>query len=194
MMLHSLTVEQQPMSTQLILQQPAIYSLHVDNHTTLNQQLVEGFLQHRHRDDIKQSHFFHQRYENIYLDESHIAAIAKIKDAAIMAAAKILKQSDTGLKAGLWFNAMEKGHITTAHRHDDDDELLSAVYYIQVPENSGELEFTHQRCTTYLQPEAGLMVFFPPDLMHRVLENKSDQLRLSLGINIGPLNQSESLF
>ena len=179
------------MSANIILQQAAIYSLQLENYQALNQKLIEGFLQCRDRPDIKQTHFFHQRYENIYLDEEHIAAIADIKQAAINAAADILNKDAATLKAGLWFNAMEKGHITTAHRHDDDDELLSAVYYIQVPENSGELEFTRQRCTTYLKPETGMMAFFPPDLMHRVLENKSNELRLSLGINIGPVEEPE---
>lgn len=182
------------MNANIICQQAAIYSLQLDHYQTLNQKLIEGFLQYRDKPDIKQTHFFHQRYENIYLDEQHIAAIADIKKAAINSAASLLNKEANTLKAGLWFNAMEKNHITTAHRHDDDDELLSAVYYIQVPENSGDLEFTQQRCTTYLKPQAGMMAFFPPSLMHRVLENKSDELRLSLGINIGPLYQQDDNF
>ena len=175
-----------PMPAPLKLQHPPLYSVILDDFEKLNQQLIEGFLQHGNDPDVKQTHYFHDRYENIYLQEKHIAAIGKIKQAAVQYAAEILQQPTEQLKAGLWFNAMGKGHVTTAHRHDDDDELLSAVYYVQTPENSGELEFTTSHCTTRLKPQAGMMAFFPPDLMHSVGKNLSDELRLSLGINIGP--------
>ena len=36
-------------------------------------------------------------------------------------------------------HAMDAGQRTTLHHHDENDELLSAVYYIRVPENSGNL-------------------------------------------------------
>ena len=39
--------------------------------------------------------------------------------------------------------------------------------------------------TTRITPEAGLFLFFPPNLRHRVETNRSDALRLSLAFNCG---------
>ena len=86
---------------------------------------------------------------------------------------------------------MPPGAITTAHRHDDDDDLLSGVYYVDVPENSGYLvlhQGTHQ---DVIQPEAGLFIFFAPDVVHEVTENLSHANRISIGMNFGSLDEND---
>ena len=90
------------------------------------------------------------------------------------------------LRAGFWFNAMEAGHRTTLHHHDENDELLSAVYYIRVPENSGELILHDDDRKVCIQPQEGKLVMFAPDVLHEVTANLSSGLRLSVGMNIGP--------
>jgi len=92
--------------------------------------------------------------------------------------------------AGYWFNHMPAGAVTTLHRHDDDDELLSAAYYVTVPENSGDLIIHTESGPLRIQPEAGSIIFFYPDVAHEVTENRSDQNRLSLGINFGSRNSN----
>ena len=37
-------------------------------------------------------------------------------------------------------------------------------------------------------PEEGMFVFFPADMLHEVTINNSPEMRLSLGINIGPVD------
>ncbi|MCW9014168.1 MAG: 2OG-Fe(II) oxygenase family protein [Gammaproteobacteria bacterium] len=152
----------------------------------MNTALLTGFIQHMNDEDIKKTHHFNGRYENIYISSDKIPEVQQILSLAISNAAKILKKNEADLKAGLWFNAMGHGQLTTAHRHDDDDELLSAVYYVKTPQDSGNLILQYKNFTIEVQPEEGLFVFFPPDMIHQVTENRSQEMRLSLGINIGP--------
>ena len=90
------------------------------------------------------------------------------------------------LKAGFWFNAMEAGQLTAPHHHDENDELLSAVYYIRVPENSGDLILHDEDRKIRVQPQPGKLVMFTPDVLHEVTINHSPELRLSVGMNVGP--------
>lgn len=87
---------------------------------------------------------------------------------------------------------MNPGDKTTLHQHDDDDELLSAVYYIKVPENSGTLILHKTPIKTQVTPQEGMFAFFPPDMPHEVTENMSNSARISLGINIGPLHPDDN--
>ena len=166
---------------------PSIHYAYADNADSLNQALYNGFLRHLDDESIKRTHFFGGRYENIYIDSSSIPEIRQVLDTAINHAAEILGMPATHLKAGLWFNAMGKGEATTAHRHDDDDELLSAVYYVKIPDQSGQISLFEKNFTLTVKPEAGMFVFFPPDMLHEVSANQNDDIRLSLGINIGPI-------
>lgn len=169
-----------------LIKQPDFFSTYLDNFEQVNTALSNGYFKHVDDKDIKRSHFFEGRYENIYISKDRIPELDVILNASIKHAASILKQDKNTLKAGLWFNAMQPGDITLPHRHDDDDELLSAVYYINVPNNSGELSLHHKQFTTRVTPDDGLFIFFPPDIKHEVSKNNSNEVRLSLGINIGP--------
>jgi uncharacterized cupin superfamily protein len=86
---------------------------------------------------------------------------------------------------GFWFNAMQPGDKTARHNHDEEDELLSCVYYITAPQNSGDLLLFDQDETLRVTPEAGKLVLFSPKLAHAVEENRSDQQRLSVAFNFG---------
>jgi hypothetical protein len=59
------------------------------------------------------------------------------------------------------------------------------VYYVRVPENCGDLVLTRGVASTRIIPRQGMFVFFSPDVMHEVTENKSDETRLSIGMNFG---------
>ncbi len=169
-----------------LIKHPAFFSAYLDDFEQINIALKDGYLHHTNDEDIKRSHYFEGRYENIYITKDTIPELATILNTAIEHTATILNLNKDSLKAGCWFNAMEPGHITLAHRHDDDDELLSAVYYIHVPDESGELTLQHKHFATRVTPDSGLFVFFPPDISHEVSKNNSEETRLSLGINIGP--------
>ena len=137
-------------------------------------------------DDFKEkTHLFHGRYENIYLEISKIPGLEVIVNASLENAASILKLKKEKLASGFWLNSMAAGDVTTAHTHDDDDELLSCVYYVKVPDNSGDLIITKNNKKTIIKPEEGMFVFFSPDTLHEVSKNESGQSRLSIAFNFG---------
>jgi len=137
-------------------------------------------------DDFKEkTHLFNGRYENIYLELNKIPEIEIIVSTALENAANILNVKKEKLVYGFWLNAMAAGDVTTAHTHDDADELLSCVYYIKVPENSGDLVITDNNKKTIIKAEEGMFVFFSPDTLHEVSRNESDQSRLSIAFNFG---------
>lgn len=157
----------------------------LENAGRINTELLAGYQALRDDPVLKRSHYFEGRYENIYIERSRLPAIEPVLQAALAAAADYLQQDATGLSVGFWFNEMGPGHRTLPHRHDDDDEQASAVYYVQVPEQSGELVLRRGMIVTQVTPVEGTFVFFAPDIEHEVTENLSQQPRLSIGMNFG---------
>lgn len=156
----------------------------LDLYEQLNDAITQGFLKHRDNPD-RQSHFFHGRFENIYIDQTKIPALKILFKCARHAASKILDRPAEKLKYGFWFNQMYPGHITTPHSHDDDNELLSCVYYCQVPEHSGNLILHTADGEKCITPKVGMLAYFHPTMVHEVTENQSSSNRLSLAMNFG---------
>jgi hypothetical protein len=154
----------------------------------LNASLYQRFLVMSGTDRIRQTHHFAGRFENIYIEEADIPDIATVLNVVKQQAGQLLGiQTDT-LRAGFWFNAMEGGHVTAPHHHDENDELLSAVYYIRVPENSGNLILHDEGKKVSIEPQAGKLVMFAPGVLHEVTANRGSGLRLSVGMNVGPVD------
>lgn len=151
----------------------------------LNQKIVNRFESLSDEDFKAKTHLFHGRYENLYLDIETLPELKLIINTANENASKILNIDETKLACGFWLNEMQPGHITTAHTHDDDNELLSCVYYIKVPDNSGNLIITKNNKKTIITPKEGMFVFFSPETLHEVSENKSEETRLSIAFNFG---------
>lgn len=141
--------------------------------------LTESNITHR-------NHFLGGRYENLYVVPDAIPEMRVILDLATAQAAHILKRTKNDLCLGWWLNIMQPGDITYPHTHDNDDELLSGVYYIFVPSRSGKLLLTKGAQHAEIEPRAGRFVFFRPDVVHEVTRNESDQPRISIGFNVGP--------
>jgi len=151
----------------------------------VNKKVVKKYSVLDENDFKEKTHYFHGRYENTYIDESKIPELTIIIESAKKYAAQILKTKAEDLHYGFWLNEMQPGHVTTAHSHDDDDELLSCVYYIKVPENSGNLIISENNNKTVIKPEEGNFIFFSPATVHEVSRNKSQQARLSMAFNFG---------
>ena len=134
---------------------------------------------------VRKSHLFAGRYENIYVDRNRIAGLSMLIPFWIDSAAEVLGRQSAELRCGFWFNDMQPGDVTLPHTHDDDDEWLSGVYYLQVPADSGDLVIRHQGEKLQVAPEDGKLVLFPANAMHEVEKNRSQQRRLSIGINFG---------
>lgn len=170
-----------------------IFKAHSGLLKDLNETLLSGFLEHQNDTAVKRSHLFNDRYENIYLNEQQLPELKLFRQEACRHASSIIGSKN--IKAGFWFNYMPPGAVTTMHTHDDDDELLSGVYYITVPENSGNLIIYNDSLTSTektagqevveIEPQAGNFIFFKPDARHEVSKNNSSEHRLSIGINFG---------
>ena len=151
-----------------------------------NEKVLNKFKVMTDNDFKEKTHLFHGRYENIYFTLENFPEIELIIETALKNAADILKLEKEKLTSGFWLNAMNDGDVTTAHTHDDDDELLSCVYYINVPSNSGDLIITDEnKQQIKIKPEAGQFIYFPPNTLHEVSKNKSGQFRLSIAFNFG---------
>jgi len=152
---------------------------------SINKAILDAYASLGDDPALERSHFFAGRYENIYVPEARMPALHPVLAAARKGAADYLQQPALVLSVGFWFNEMEPGQVTLPHRHDEDDELVSGVYYVHVPRNSGDLLLTHGDVSARVQPVAGQFVFFAPDVLHEVTENRSTETRLSIGMNFG---------
>ncbi|EGV16368.1 2OG-Fe(II) oxygenase family protein [Thiocapsa marina] len=134
----------------------------------------------------RRTHFVGGRFENLYLERTRIPALAPVLDQAIACAAFILGRLPGRLRCGFWLNLTGPGQGTSKHTHDEHDELLSGVYYVDIPPDSGDLILYDGPSTIRIEPQPGSFIFFPPHLPHAVEINRSALPRLSIGINIGP--------
>ncbi len=161
----------------------SIFSTYIPDSQQLNKIISDKFNLYKDHSNTRKSHFFEGRHENIYIPTDLIEEVETILSYCTQCVEDITGKKS--LKSGLWFNFMEPGHVTLAHSHDEEDELYSAVYYVSVPDDSGNLIITKNNNDVTIQPVEGKLVLFPPDLVHHVTRNNSNKTRLSLGINIG---------
>jgi len=98
-----------------------------------------------------------------------------------------------------WFNINHRGNYNNSHRHPNS--YFSVVYYVKVPNNSGDIVFERpDHMMDYLPivvpnentwgsytftPEEGMLLVFPSYLNHRVEMNKAegDDERISIALN-----------
>ena len=103
----------------------------------------------------------------------------------------------------MWVNRNPKGARNSRHTHITYTKnlLLSGVYYVKVPKDSGRIRFYDPRnisimntpdnvyyndSNTYnfIAPQEDMILFFPSWFEHDVEENKSNDERISIGFNI----------
>jgi hypothetical protein len=81
-----------------------------------------------------------------------------------------------------WFNVNGPGHFNDWHRHFSN--CYAAVLYIDVPLNSGDIEFRQGVVSKTITPNQGMLLVFPGTLDHRVTINSSQYNRISLATNL----------
>lgn len=152
----------------------------------LHEAIVNSVLQLLEDPETRKTHFFNGRYENIYITEEQLPAIRPILQMILTESARLLCCDPQQLSLGFWFNFMQKDDVTIPHSHDDDDELLSGTYYLQMPENSGTLRIKmDQETVVSVDPEEAGLTFFNPSVVHEVSQHQSAIPRISIGFNIG---------
>jgi hypothetical protein len=138
------------------------------------------------KDIVRRHHYLGGRYENLYVAFESIPEIRVILDMATAQAAHILIRPKKDLRVGWWLNIMRPGDVTCAHTHDENDEILSGVYYIDVPPDSGKLVLIDGSRREEVWPHAGMFIFFAPEILHEVMHNESGRQQISVGFNLGP--------
>lgn len=112
-----------------------------------------------------------------------------------------LKQNMQIFMHNFWVNINRKGNGNVRHTHPTS--FLSAVYYVQTPDNCGKVVFEHPSTlmnfwwnsftnvnsyATYssvsYEPKVGRLLLFPSWLEHRVSSSESDDLRISVAFNM----------
>jgi len=161
------------------------YVMELPDAGSVNAGLWRQFLAVRDDPTLQRTHYFAGRYENIYVPEDRMPALKPVLQAASQGAERYLGKPVAGLSAGFWLNEMGPGHMTLPHHHDEDEEQVSGVYYIRVPDDSGDLLLKQGVDCLRITPQEGLFVFFSPRVMHEVTRNNSDKVRLSVGMNFG---------
>jgi uncharacterized protein (TIGR02466 family) len=121
--------------------------------------------------------------------------------AAMHSIARFLKLQDSfrPVITQCWANINPRGGYNVAHCHANS--FLSGVYYLSVPENSGNIVFydprvqldamrgpikevsAHTAPEVIYKPKEGLLLLFPSWLLHRVEPNDSDRERVSIAFN-----------
>jgi len=142
------------------------------------------------------THFINNRWENIYINHQKIPSIlpllSEIHSIAIETFNTKLAPHQTLViphellgyeKNEFWFNSALPGESTGSHNHNGK-AIISGVYYLQVPENCGNIVFIKENKEKLEIPaKSGKLLFFPPELDHFVQENIGSKTRISLSFN-----------
>jgi hypothetical protein len=81
-----------------------------------------------------------------------------------------------------WVNINGRGHWNEWHTHEF--KRYACVFYLQVPDDSGDILFRKDGIEYPLTPYPGLMLMFPGLLEHKVLPSNSDEYRISVAANL----------
>lgn len=99
---------------------------------------------------------------------------------------------------GSWLNTFEKDQVIGLHEHGYQPNMFSGCYYHKVPKDSGDIQFKStnpfvvsfpHKADNYsnlvtVEPKDGMILLFPSWLMHKVLPNRTNEMRISLAFNI----------
>ena len=100
----------------------------------------------------------------------------------------------------LWYNVNDLGSFNRPHEHGG--AVVSGVYYVSIPKNSGSIVFLNTNLDLYykhniknynkynsstwkIEPEENKCILFPSYLVHYVEPNLSNKERISISFNYG---------
>jgi len=100
-----------------------------------------------------------------------------------------------------WFTKSDFGQESNYHNHNNC--MFSGVLYLKTNENSGGISFFNNENFRFLleasqydalnarefiiKPKTGSIIFFPSEMPHRILQNESNEERVSLAFNFLPV-------
>jgi len=112
-----------------------------------------------------------------------------------------LKYENTSFKITTsWLTKSKKGESSRIHKHRNS--MYSGILYLQVDDLSGDISFENHYTDSFniiptkyniynseeylIKPKNNMIIFFPSDTHHRILENKSNNTRYSIAFNLMP--------
>ena len=98
-----------------------------------------------------------------------------------------------GMFKGSWVNIYEKDFYQEYHNHKDPvAKCFSGVVYL-TPLASPIVFGIDEEESTKIKPEEGDVLVFEDDLLHRVLPNENDDLRISIAFNYQKLKEWDGI-
>lgn len=170
----------------------SIWSASVFPHAEVNDLILKEF--YAAEEFWDRSHLIKGRWENIYFPSGHAKLTIQLLNRLALEGERIANRRlrlhhDPGNSEGngWWMNKAAPGEKTGVHDHSKR-AVLSAVYYVSMPYNGGNIVFHPENGQAVeLSPRDGTVLFFPAELRHSVKENESDQDRISLAFNLYPV-------
>ena len=149
---------------------------------------------YQNRKNTTFSHKINGRWENQYLSIQYFPQLRKLFRNACREGKAILEKSlvvpfkELGLPMDeFWFNITAPGESTGWHDHKERSEL-SGVYYLHVPDNSGDIHFRKkiddETFEWEIKSRTGKLILFDSSIQHSVPENKSKENRISIAFNL----------
>ena len=149
------------------------------------------------------SHKINGRWENQYISIQYFPQLKKLfrsacsKGKATLEKSLIIPCKELGLPMDeFWFNIAAPGESTGWHDHKERSEL-SGVYYLHVPDNSGDIHFRKkdddETFEWQMKSQTGKLILFDSNIEHSVPENKSEENRISIVFNLFSLPLKISL-
>ena len=149
---------------------------------------------YQNRESTTYSHKINGRWENQYLSIQYFPELRKLFRTACREGKVVLEKSlvvpykELGLPMDeFWFNIAGPGESTGWHDHKERSEL-SGVYYLHVPDNSGDIHFRKkigdETFEWEIKSRTGKLILFDSNIEHSVPENKSKENRISIAFNL----------
>jgi uncharacterized protein (TIGR02466 family) len=186
----------------------SVWHFDIENHTSLNQKLLKAIYAEKQRDNqgvlMSNAGGWHS-VEDFQVRPEFKDFVNLVSANALQVAQEINWDLQ---KVRLSVNScwgMVNGKFASNYVHNHPNSILSGVYYVQAPENSGGIFFRDPRESAHIflppvaeispwtlqkvtyKPTEGRMLIFPSWLMHGVEPNLSDRDRVSISFNIGML-------
>ncbi len=180
-----------------------IWHAELDGHRQFNENLLTVIHTLREEDPVGTAISNKQGWQsakNVHNAPVFIPICQKMTD-AMYSVCRFLKLQDEvrPIITQCWINVNPQGGFNVAHCHPNS--FLSGVYYVSVPERSGNIIFYDPRVqldamrppvkevSAYTAPEViykpkpGLLLLFPSWLLHRVEPNNTDSERVTIAFN-----------
>ena len=140
------------------------------------------------------SHKINGRWENQYISIQYFPQLKKLfrsacsKGKAVLEKFLMIPYKELGLPMDeFWFNIAAPGEPTGWHDHKERSEL-SGVYYLHVPDNSGDIHFRKkdddETFEWEIKSQTGKLVLFDSNIEQSVPKNKCKENRILIAFNL----------